>query len=239
MFSDNVYVLEDKGKKSKRTLFITSRTIYIFRSDLTIKQKFPRDKLKKFTISNLNCNMIAFHFSKGDDLVIEILRRLELLYYFRDLYHFKNFGKIGFKFSNEFNIKKDGRYFTMKVNVSDSAVAQSFQNAIKLDYLYKMRSGMFSYSFVEKLVVLTNVGLLYFDDPTKPPRKLIAIVGSEIGKVDDGINKYGKEFCFEIKTLNKEHLVFAGKSEEDVNDWINELNKMKMQYENKLNDIDT
>ena len=239
MFSDNVYVLEDKGKKSKRTLFITSRTIYIFRSDLTIKQKFPRDKLKKFTISNLNCNMIAFHFSKGDDLVIEILRRLELLYYFRDLYHFKNFGKIGFKFSNEFNIKKDGRYFTMKVNVSDSAVAQSFQNAIKLDYLYKMRSGMFSYSFVEKLVVLTNVGLLYFDDPTKPPRKLVAIVGSEIGKVEDGNNKYGKEFCFEIKTLNKEHLVFAAKSEEDLNDWINELNKMKMQYENKLNDIDT
>ena len=237
MFSDNVYVMEDKGKKSKRTLFITSRTIYIFRSDLTIKQKFARDKLKKFTISNLNCNMIAFHFSKGDDLVIEILRRLELLYYFRDLYHFKNFGKIGFKFSNEFNIKKDGRYFTMKVNVSDSAVAQSFQNAIKLDYLFKMRSGMFSYSFVEKLVVLTNVGLLYFDDPTKPPRKLIAIVGSEIGKVED--NKYGKEFCFEIKTLNKEHLVFAAKGEEDLNDWINELTKMKTQYENKLNDMET
>lgn len=237
MFSDNVFLLHDNYKKSKRTIFITCEAIYILKPDTyVIKQKFKRELLKKFTISNKNCNMIAFHFTKGDDLVIEILRRLELLYYFRDLYKFKSFGKLAFKYSDEFNIKKSGRYFTMKVYVSNDTVAQNFQNAEKLDYLYKMTEGFFSYSFNEKLVVLTNIGLLYFDDPTKPPKKLIAIVGSEINKCEE--KKYGRKFCFEIKTLNKEHIVFAAKTEEDLNDWINAFNKMKEQYENKLSTID-
>ena len=237
MFSDNVFLLHDNYKKSKRTIFITCESIYILKPDTyVVKQKFKRELLKKFTISNKNCNMIAFHFTKGDDLVIEILRRLELLYYFRDLYKFKSFGKLAFKYSDEFNIKKSGRYFTMKVYVSNDTVAQNFQNAEKLDYLYKMTEGFFSYSFNEKLVVLTNIGLLYFDDPTKPPKKLIAIVGSEINKCEE--KKYGRKFCFEIRTLNKEHIVFAAKTEEDLNDWINAFNRMKEQYENKLSAID-
>ena len=237
MFSDNVFTLQDNYKKQKRTIFITCEYVYILKSEnFSVKQKFKRELLRKFTISNKNCNMIAFHFTKGDDLVIEILRRLELLYYFRDLYKFKNFGKLAFKYSDEFNIKKSGRYFTMKVYVSNDTVAQNFQNAEKLDYLYKMTEGFFSYSFNEKLVVLTNIGLLYFDDPTKPPKKLIAIVGSEINKCDE--KKYGRKFCFEIRTLNKEHIVFAAKTEEDLNEWINAFKKMKTQYENKLSTID-
>ena len=78
--------------------------------------------------------------------------------------------------------------------------------------------------------------LLYFDDPTKPPKKLIAIVGSEINKCDE--KKYGRKFCFEIRTLNKEHIVFAAKTEEDLNEWIKAFKKMKTQYENKLSTID-
>ena len=236
MFSDFVQHIEKKNKKTKRVLFITCNYIYILKVEsIEVLYKFKRVNLKKFTISNRNCNMIAFHFSKGNDLVIEIFRRLELLYYFRNLYKSRKFGKLAFKYSDEFNVKLNDKYITISISPSADTIAQNFQNAIKLDYLYKMTAGLFSYNFTEKFVVLTGVGLLYFDNPNKPPKNLIPIIGSEINEVKE--KKYGRPFCFEIKCLNKYNVVFATKSKEELNQWLNAFKQMNNTYERKISNL--
>ena len=236
MFSDFVQHIEKKNKKTKRVLFITCNYIYILKVEsIEVLFKFKREHLKKFTISNRNCNMLAFHFSKGNDLVIEIFRRLELLYYFRNLYKSRKFGKLAFKYSDEFNVKLNGKYITISISPSADTIAQNFQNAIKLDYLYKMTAGLFSYNFTEKFVVLTGIGLLYFDNPNKPPKKLIPIIGSEINEVKE--KKYGRPFCFEIKCLNKYNVVFATKSKEELNQWLNAFKQMNNSYERKISNL--
>ena len=40
-----------------------------------------------------------------------------------------------------------------------------------------------SKNFSERLVVLTNIGLLYYDEPKKNPRKIIPIIGSKVSIV--------------------------------------------------------
>jgi hypothetical protein len=160
---------------------------------------------------------------------------MELLYYFRDLYRMKAFGKLKFKYSDNFTIKRGGGYSNIIVNQANNFfIAPNFENAQKLGYLFKLSSGFFT-KFNEKLVVLTNVGLLYFDDPNKPPKKLIPIIGSEIYKLEE--KKYRRKYCFEIKTLNGEFYVFATKTEEELESWVSEFKQFTKSYEKKMKNI--
>ena len=63
-------------------------------------------------------------------------------------------------------------------------IAPNFENAQKLGYIDKYNKGFFTSRFKEKFVVLTDIGLLYFDDPNdKKPEMLIPIFGSKFYKV--------------------------------------------------------
>ena len=230
IFSDNIFLINANYDKNKFILYITSNYIYILdKVSLKTKKIFIRQNLIKLTISIKNCNMIAFHFNGKEDIVIEILRRLELLYYLRDLLNLKG-GKLLFKYSDEFNVKMDGLYFSMNARASINTIAQNFQNSIKFNYLYKLSPGFLNYgrTFKEKFVVLSDVGLLYFDDPSNPPKKLIPINGSEIKKIDEKL--YNRKYCFEIRCLNKQNYIFAANTENDLNDWLNAFEKLKENY---------
>jgi len=52
-----------------------------------------------------------------------------------------------------------------------------------MGFLSKYCLGIFRNSFVEKWAVLTNVGLLYYDEPGKVPKRLVTLVGCTIAKV--------------------------------------------------------
>lgn len=160
---------------------------------------------------------------------------MELLYFFRDLYRMKRYGKLRFKYSDNFKIKRNNTYSNIVVDQANNYfIAPNFDGAQKLGYLSKLQGRIFT-KFVEKLVVLTNVGLLYFDDPNKPPKKLIPLIGSEIIRLDE--KKYKKKHCFEIKTLNGENYVFAANSLEDMDSWILEIKTFKKNYEKKIKNI--
>jgi hypothetical protein len=159
---------------------------------------------------------------------------MELLYYFRDLYRMKLFGKLKFKYSDNFTIKRGGGYSNIIVNQANNfLIAPNFENAQKMGYLDKLSGGFFT-RFHEKLVVLTNIGLLYFDDPAKPPKKLIPIIGSLIYAIEE--KKYKRKYCFEIQS-NGEVYVFGTKTEEELNSWINEFNQFTKCYEKKMKNI--
>jgi hypothetical protein len=162
---------------------------------------------------------------------------MELLYFFRDLYRMKRYGKLKFKYSDNFKIKRNNTYSTILIDQSNNfSVAPNFDGAQKLGYLTKL-SGTLFYRWNERLVVLTNVGLLYFEDPNKQPKKLIPIIGSDVLRIEE--KKYKKKHCFEIKTLNGESYVFATNSNEDLESWLHEFKLFKKNYEKKIKNLDT
>ena len=237
IFSDIVYLLDEYDQIEKYILFITKKCIYIIEPDTyKIQYTFVRNILLRFTIANNNCNIIVFHFNQGNDLVIMTLRRPELIYYFLKMKNNDNEKtEIKFKYADEFNVKKDGRYYTQKIKSSMNSIAFNFQTALKLGYLTKINEGYIFNQFHEKLVVLTDFGLFYFDNPTVSPKKLIPIIGSEIVPIESKFNE--RKYVFEIRTLNKNKIVFGTDDKQEYEDWINIFNEVKTKYEKKKNEF--
>lgn len=70
-------------------------------------------------------------------------------------------------------------------------------------------------SWTEKFCVMTNVGLLYYEQADDKPRNLIATIDAEITKVKEK----NQNWVFSIKSL-KQEIVFAAKDEVDFNEWM-------------------
>ena len=237
IFSDIVYLLDEFEQIYKCILFITKKCVYIIEcNSFIIKYTFVRNLLLRFTISNNNCNIIVFHFNQGNDLVIMTLRRPELIYYFLKVKEKnKKEPEIKFKYADEFNVKKDGRYYTQKIKTSMNSIAFNFQTAIKIGYLTKINEGYIFNQYHEKLVVLTDFGLFYFDNPTVSPKRLIPIIGSDITPISSKFND--RQFVFEIRTLNKNKIVFGTNDKEEYEDWMKTFNDVKAKYEKRKNKI--
>jgi len=238
IFSDIIYLLDKYEQFSKNIIFITNKGIYIIEPETyKIKYTFVRSILIKFTLSSINCNIIVLHFLEANDLVIMTLRRPDLISFFikTDVNckkeNIKNKPDITFKYADEFNIKKDGDYYTQKIKSSMKSTAFNFQTAIKLGYLYKINEGYIFTQYHEKLVALTEFGLFYFENPIAAPKRLVSIIGAQI---IDLKNKFEEKlFCFAIITMNNYKIVFGTYCKEEYEEWLQILNETKKRYENK------
>ena len=105
----------------------------------------------------------------------------------------------------------------------------NFLNALKIGYLYK-RSESFFRSWTEKFCVLTNVGLLYYDDPNKRPRNLFPIIDSTIKPIP--ADKYSRDFVFCIVSFSLE-IEFAAQSKEDYDSWMRAFKKLQQEFDKK------
>ena len=237
IFSDIIYLLDENEQIYKYILFITKKCIYIIESiTYKIKYTYMRNILSRFTISNNNCNIIVIHFNIGNDLVVMTLRRAELIYYFLKISDKdKNEVNLRFKYADEFNIKKDGRYFTQNIKSSMNSTEFNFQSAIKLGYLVKINEGYIFNQYHEKLVVLTEFGLFYFDNPTVSPKKLIPIADSEVTPLESKFSDV--KYAFEIRASNKKRIVFGTDDKEECEDWLKVFNEINTKYKKKKGDI--
>ena len=229
IFSDIIYLLDEYEQLYKCILFITKKCLYIIEPETyQIKYTFVRTILIRCTLSSINCNILVFHFTMGNDLVLMTLRRPKLISFFVQNSE-KNKSDIKFKYTDEFNVKKNGRYYSQKIKHSMNSTTFNFQTAIKLGYLIKINEGYIFNQFHEKLVVLTDFGLFYFDNPTLPPKKLISIIGAEI---NDLKNKFGdKLYSFEIQTLNGYKIILGSNCKEEYQDWLKILINIKNKYD--------
>ena len=238
IFSDIIYILDKYEQFYKNIIFITNKGIYIIEPETyKIKYTFVRSILIRFTLSSINCNIIVLHFLEANDLVIMTLRRPDLISFFIKTEtnckkeNIKNKHDITFKYADEFNIKKDGDYYTQKIKSSMKSTAFNFQTAIKLGYLYKINEGYIFTQYHEKLVVLTDFGLFYFDNPIVAPKRLVSIIGA---KIIDLKNKFEEKlFCFEISTMNNYKIIFGTYCKEEYEEWLQILKEIKKKYENK------
>ena len=240
LFSEHVFDIEWNDHKVKATLILTPNGIYLLNSnDYSETQYHQCNSLTTIILSMKNPNIIAFYFEDNEDLCIETIRRFEMLYYIRDNIICRLAGKkVSIHYEDNVSISKKGKTFNINVTGKLFIDTINFECAQKFGYLYKHNSSTKVPNFTEQLVVLTNVGLLYYDNINKPPKRLIPIVGSKLSIVYDD-SKYKMSNVFEMKTNIGELYVFAAHSESDRDSWMKELEKVQKIYEDKMKAIDT
>ena len=246
LFSDHVFEVKELSK-SRKILFITGKSIYLLRtSNLSIKLRIDIIKLEKISLSTTNTNMLALHIRGEDDVLIEVLKRIELIQYFKDLIklntlkksYIKNFNyniNLQFKYTDQFKISRNGKLVNIIVNQGGNFfLSADIGNSRKLGYLHKYYPGIFG-GFYEKLIVLSEIGVMVFDDPNKDkvPKQLLAVSSSFIYRIEE--KKYKRKYCFEIKEPGCKGEAFACKNEEEVNAWLEEFEKLKYDIINKNN----
>ena len=97
----------------------------------------------------------------------------------------------------------------------------NFVNSIMCGYLEKL-----DYNFLgqmrweEKFVVLTNVGLLYFTDPLKPPSDLFPILDCDIRKLQRGDEGYTVGYEALRLVFSRKTVVFRCLSVSDYDAWF-------------------
>ena len=237
IYSDQIYLLNGK-KLEKRLILLTPSYVYIIDpKEAIFILIMEKSEIEKIAISNQNLNILIFMRKKAQSIILLTLRRMDLLNFLKEHYH-NSKKPIRFIYEDSFTTSIKGKDTKLSVKDKIFTTLSNFDGAIKIGYLQKMNPNpLFFKSFSERLVVLTSIGLIVFNDPTKPPERLYPIIGSKILKALG--NKYKKPNCFEILTPNGETKVFSAYKERELNAWIEEFEKVKKDFRNKMKKLDT
>jgi hypothetical protein len=238
LLSDEVYIISNNGiKKQKIILVISELFYYLLKSNtqMTCISKINNKSLKSISISSRNCNLIHFVFDKDGDIIIETYRRMEILKYIKEIIKEK---PIKINISHNLTTKKkhgENESINLK-KIKVLTYTPNFENAQKIGILFKYQENFFSSKFQEKLVVLCDLGLLYFEENEKIPKVIIPIIGTTIKfYIVQGSDKL---YCFQLKTINEESYIFGSKIKKEIFDWIYEFSLIKRKYFLQLKEIE-
>lgn len=165
------------------------------------------------------------HFGDKNDILIEILRREELLLFFRHLNSMKRTENLKFKYSDNFDVVREGQPFAVIINQKNNFyVVPHFKNSKKVGYLLKWSSSFFSGEFKEKLVIISDCQLTYFDNPQDElPKRQVSLVNSKIVKI---VQKEGSgKYCFSVELSSSETMIFSAETNEEMEDWMEVMRK--------------
>ena len=236
IYSDQIYVLTNGKKLEKRLILLTPSHIFIIEpKEAQFVLIMEKTELEKIAISNQNLNILILLRYKAENVILLTLRRMDLLNFIKKYYH-QSQKPIRFTYEDNFKIRIKGKEMQLSVKDKIFTTLSNFDGAIKIGYLQKMNP-LFFKTFSERLVVLTSIGLIVFNDPTKPPERLYPIIGSKINKALG--TKYKRPNCFEILTPNGETKVFSAYKERELNSWLEEFEKVKKDFRNKMKKLDT
>ena len=236
IYSDQIYLLTNGRKLEKRLILLTPSHIFIIEpKEAEFILIMEKTELAKIAISNQNLNILILLRHKADNIIFLTLRRMDLLNFIKKYYH-QSQKPIRFTYEDSFKMRIKGKETQLSVKDKIFTTLSNFDGAIKIGYLQKMSPILFK-TFSERLAVLTSIGLIIFNDPTKPPERLYPIIGSKINKALG--NKYKRPNCFEILTPNGETKVFAAYKERELNSWLEEFEKVKKDFRNKMKKLDT
>ena len=238
--SDQINACFSNLKKKKCLLIITYQSLYFLKNDDTFEclLKLNIKSLESIIISTKNFNLLLLSFNGGTDIIIETFQRIEIL---RFLQKIIDKGKLipNLKVSSLNNFvlhKRNG--ITENVPTlknKNFIISPNFENAQKIGVLLKYKENFFSASFHEKLIVLTSIGLMYFDENSKFPKDIIPVIGTSIKFIVVQVNK--KIYCLKMKTINDEVYIFGSLLKREIFDWLKELAHFKKVYHLKMKQI--
>ena len=94
---------------------------------------------------------------------------------------------------------------------------------------------LFRKDWKQGLYVLTNVGILAYDEPDdKRPSSLIPIIDTVLNEVPQAT--YQKKYVFTLRSISEE-FTFAALSQSDYSQWISAVKKLKAETDIKLKKI--
>ena len=238
--SDEVNAYFLNTKKKKYILLITYQSIYFLKKDESLEctLRLNNKSLKSIIVSSKNFNLLLLSFKGGKDIIIETFQRIEILRFLQNIIDNE-------LFSNELKISSSNNFFFHKRNGTLEPVSTiknkqfiitpNFENAQKIGVLLKYRENFFCASFQEKLIVLCSIGLMYFDENSNSPQKIIPIVGTTIKFIVVQSNK--KIYCIKLKTINDDIYLFGSLQKREIFDWLKELAYFKKIYHMKMKQI--
>lgn len=127
-----------------------------------------------------------------------------------------------------FDPSKDGYGVSTTLHNLNS---QNFINSQKIGYLTKIREGWYKqWKESRKLCVMTNVGLLYFNEADKRPRNIFPTIDAVVTKLKP--STYKRKWVFKLKSFKWE-IVFAANDEQDFNEWMAAIESVQKQADAK------
>jgi hypothetical protein len=239
-FSDEIYAYFLNSKKKKVILLLTYKAFYFLKNDesLELILRKSNNSLESMIVSTKNFNLVLLSFNGGTDIIIETYLRIDFLKFFQKII---NKGK----FSKNLNITSSNQFFFHKRNGTlenvptiknkTFIITPNFENAHKVGILLKYKESFFSGAFQEKLVVLSSIGLMYFDENNKTPKAIIPIIGTTIKFIVVQVNKL--IFCLKMKTINDDVYIFGSLKKKEIFDWMKKLAYFKKVYHMKMKEI--
>ena len=237
VYSDQIFLLSEKKHLNKCYIMITPSRIYLIEpKEMRFTHIIKKENILSFQISNKNVNIIMFQIHGGDNILIETLRRMDLLSYLREFYR-NNKSMIKIKYEDKFDVKIKGKITTILVKDKVFSNLSNFDGAQKIGYLFLYKGTYIRPIFKEKLFILTSIGLLMFDEPNSDPSKLYPVIGSTVEKLEG--TKYGRENCFQLTLLSGKVKVFATRKKREMDSWLKEFDKINKEFQSKMKQLDT
>ena len=112
-------------------------------------------------------------------------------------------------------------------------ISNNFLNSPVVGYLEKKSESWFG-GWTEKFCVLTNVGLLYYNDPQKRPRNLFPCIDAKVTPISEGT--YSKKFVFRLKSFTY-NIIFAARNKDEYDKWLANLDKLNKETEKRKQQI--
>ena len=237
VYSDQIFLLTEKKHLNKSYIMITPSHIYLIEpKEMRFTHVVKKENILSFQISNKNVNIIMFQIHGGDNILIETLRRMDLLSYLREFYR-TNKSLIKIKYEDKFDVKIKGKITTILVKDKVFSNLSNFDGAQKIGYLFLYKGTYIRPIFKEKLFILTSIGLLMFDEPNSDPSKLYPVIGSTVEKLEG--TKYGRENCFQLTLLSGKVKIFATRKKREMDSWLKEFDKINKEFQSKMKQLDT
>lgn len=235
IFSDYVYEVKESNK-SKKKLMMNGFSFYLIRLTDKIKFRYDLGDLKVLQLSKINSNLIIFKFKNVDDIIIETPRRIEMIYYLKEMKKNPMFidklVNFHIEFSDNMKVFRNHKIedFQLESNITTKSINNNFGNARKFGYFFKYCRRVFYHKFIEKIGVLTDIGLLIYDDLNdKQPKENINIINSSFSIIDE--SKFKRKGCFEIKEVSGLiHSFYCRGGVEEANSWIGIFKKIKEEH---------
>ena len=237
IFSDVAFEI-DENKKIRRNIIVTPKYFYLVDHDEFKCLKIYKG-MSKVVMTNKNPNTLVLVFQSNEGIAIETMRPNALGSYLRDNYRLAKGSEFKFAFMNEYTYSKNGKDYKFNFLNNKLQKNTNFEGANKFGYLMKYKERkIIGGTFNEKFVVLTNVGLIYFNnDDRNEPKRLIPVIGSDIARLPDG-GKFKRSNLLEIK-VGEEVIIFAAMTREERDSWYDALRNMQKEYEEKMKKLDT
>lgn len=235
--SDNIQEFDEKMKPQDRVIVITPNSIFFLNKKFELKRCILIKTIFELVLIKTNPSIFSMSITGNRPIILQTFRRTEFVIYLLSMRD--NHGlstrisrssglNLGMRNGKEEKLEFDMQKIGPDTRISDRNKAllknlqlNNFCNAIKCGYLDKLEINIIRMrSWEPKLCVLTNVGLLYFNNPIQPPQDLFPVINAVISKVNIGDPDYSERFnSFRFKSALKT-AVFRCVSSKERDEWI-------------------